>query len=297
MTALIVALVAGYGMHLLWTSFAMGWQGLTPGPRTSVSEARPGGGSTVKRWLLQAGLDDVSPAEFLAVAVTIAALGAAGSFTIFGSAPAALIGALGAGAAPVATYRSRRRHRLERAQEAWPRIIEEVRILTSSLGRSTPQALLEAGARAPEELQGAFEAAHREWLITTNFARTVGVLKDRLADPTADAACETLLVAHEVGGADLDRRLEALAEDRNADIQGRKDARAAQAGVRFARRFVLIVPLGMALAGMSVGNGRSAYQDPRGQVLVAVALAMVAACWAWASRIMALPEEERVFDR
>ena len=70
------------------------------------------------------------------------------------------------------------------------------------------------------------------------------MLKDRLADPTADAACETLLVAHELGGTDLDRRLEALAEDRVQDAQGRKDARAKQAGVRFARRFVLIVPVG-----------------------------------------------------
>ena len=95
--------------------------------------------------------------------------------------------------------------------------------------------------------------------------------------------------------ADLDRRLEALAEDRIADLQGRKDARAQQAGVRFARRFVLIVPLGMALAGMSMGNGRAAYQEPQGQLLVVVAMVMILACWAWAGRVMAIPDEERVF--
>ena len=75
------------------------------------------------------------------------------------------------------------------------------------------------------------------------------MLRAHLADPTADAACETLLVAHEVGGTDLAHRLEALAEDRRQDALGRKDARAKQAGVRFARRFVLVVPVGMALAG------------------------------------------------
>ena len=69
-----------------------------------------------------------------------------------------------------------------------------------------------------------------------------------------------------------------------------------QAGARFARRFVLIVPAGMALAGMSVGTGRAAYQTPTGQVLVVVAIALVIACWVWAGRIMQLPEEERVFD-
>ena len=86
-----------------------------------------------------------------------------------------------------------------------------------------------------------------------------------------------------------------LIEDRVQDVQGRKDARAKQAGARFARRFVLIVPLGMALAGMSVGNGRAAYQAPAGQLAVAIGLAVVVLCWLWAGSIMRIPEEQRVF--
>jgi len=70
-----------------------------------------------------------------------------------------------------------------------------------------------------------------------------------------------------------------------------------RAGVRFARRFVLLVPLGMALVGMSIGNGRAAYATPWGQVMVAVGLLVIVACWAWAGRLLRLPEEERVFDR
>jgi tight adherence protein B len=152
------------------------------------------------------------------------------------------------------------------------------------------------GRRGPAELRPAFAAAEREWLISTDFGRTTNVLKLRLADPTADAACETLLVAHEVGGSDVDRRLAALAEDRVQDLQGRKDAQAKQAGVRFARRFVLIVPVGMALAGLSIGTGRAAFQTALGQALVALGLAVVVACWLWAGRLMRLPEEERVFS-
>jgi tight adherence protein B len=156
--------------------------------------------------------------------------------------------------------------------------------------------LFEAGRRAPAELRPSFQAAEREWLLSTDFERTIRVLKAGLADPTADAACETLLVAHEVGGTDLDRRLEALIDDRIQDTQGRKDARAKQAGARFARRFVLIVPAGMAFAGMSVGTGRAAYQSTMGQALVVLAIGLVILCWVWAGRIMVVPEEQRVFD-
>ena len=51
----------------------------------------------------------------------------------------------------------------------------------------------------------------------------------------------------------------------------------------------------MAIAGMSVGNGRSAYTTPLGQTLVVAAIAMTVLCWLWAGRTLKLPEEQRVF--
>ena len=70
---------------------------------------------------------------------------------------------------------------------------------------------------------------------------------------------------------------------------------AKQAGVRFARRFVLIVPIGMAVVGLSVGHRASRLRDAAcGQLVVVVALALVVACWLWAGRIMRLPDEQRV---
>jgi tight adherence protein B len=247
--------------------------------------------------MAQAGLGEVDPRELVGVTAALVAVGVVAGLAVFGGGlPALVLGAC-LGTAPVTSYRVRRQRRRTAAQEAWPRIIEEVRILTSSLGRSVPQAVFEAGRSAPESLRPAFAAAEREWLLSTDFERTVAVLKADLADPTADAAAETLLVAHEVGGTDLDRRLDALIEDRVIDVQGRKDARSRQAGVRFARRFVLLVPLGMALVGMSIGDGRAAYATPWGQVMVAVGLLTIVACWAWAGRLLRLPEEERVFDR
>ena len=51
-----------------------------------------------------------------------------------------------------------------------------------------------------------------------------------------------------------------------------------------------------AVAGLSIGTGREAYQTVLGQALVALGLAVVVGCWLWAGRIMVVPEEERVFD-
>lgn len=290
--ALLLALAGAYGVHLLFTALALRWSGLGPGPRRDRPR-RPRRGP--QDWLAQAGLDEVRPAEFVAVVGVLVVVGGALGYAVFGAPVPALALGLFAGSFPVASYRNRRRARRAVAQEAWPRMLEEIRILTASLGRSVPQALFEVGRRGPVEMRPAFAAAHREWLVSTDFARTVAVLKDRLADPTADATCETLLVAHEVGGTDLDRRLHDLVEDRIQDVQGRKDARAKQAGVRFARMFVLIVPLGMAAAGVSVGEGRDAYRTGLGQTAVVLAIGLTVLCWLWAGSIMRIPEEERVF--
>ena len=170
-------------------------------------------------------------------------------------------------------------------------------MLTGSAGTSIPQAIFQVGRRAPVELRDAFDAAHREWLLTTDFPRAMDVLKRGLADPTADAACETLLTAHQIGGVELDSRLIDLADDRLADVQGRKDARAKQAGARFARAFVLIVPIGMAMVGLTIGDGRAAYQTTGGQLAVLAGFLMMFGCWLWAGRIMNIPSEQRVFAK
>ncbi|MEO7836765.1 MAG: hypothetical protein ABIS21_03870 [Acidimicrobiales bacterium] len=292
MNALLVAAAGSYGVYLLYTSVAFGWTGVGPGPRR---QRRTSGRRRAEQWLAQAGLDDVPVQEFAAVVAGLFVAVTGVIFVLMGSVlPALAVGAFAA-TAPLASYRGRRQRRRRLAAEAWPHMIEEIALLTGSLGRSIPQALFEVGSRGPEEMRSAFAAAQREWMVSTDFAKSVAVLKARLADATADATCETLLVAHQVGGSDVSRRLAALVEDRVADVQGRKDAAAKQAGVRFARRFVLFVPVGMALVGLSIGDGRAAYAHPAGQLAALLAVAMIAACWLWSGRVMRLPEEERVF--
>ena len=292
-----VVACAAYGTWLLWTALALRWDGLRPGPPRAAVRRRAPIGQRISEALSRAGAPGVRPSEVAATTGLVMGVTAAGAYALFGGLLPPLAAALFAAGAPLALYRSRHERRRAEAHDAWPRLIEEIRLLTGSVGLSIPQALLDVGRRGPEPLRQGFAAAEREWRITTDFARTTAVLSEQLADPTADVVCETLLVAHEVGGSDLEARLGALAEDRADDLRHRKDARAAQAGVRFARRFVLAVPIGMALCGLSIGTGRRAYGTTVGQVLVVFGIATVAACWAWAGRLLRLPSEERVFRR
>lgn len=290
--AFLLAVLAGYGVFLVFTSAVLGWRGLGISPTPFRRRVRS---HQLRELLAQAGLERIGVGEFLAVALVLFGVGSGLAWLVFGGVVAPAAAGLAAACAPVGAAVSRRTARRDQAREAWPRMLEELRLQVVNLGRSVPQALFTVGARGPEELRPAFDAARREWVMSTDFERTLDVLRARLADATADAVCETLLIAHEVGGTDIDRRLRALVEDRLADLDGRKDARAEQAAARFARSFVLVVPLGMALVGLTIGSGRAAYETPLGQVAVLVAFGLIAVCWVWASRMLRLPTEERVF--
>ena len=290
--AAVAAVVGAAGVYLVYTAVAFGWSGV--GPRGGA--ARAGTRRRAREWLRQAGLADVDPRQFVSTVALLALAGAAAGLVVFGGVVPAGVAAALAGGLPVASYRARRVRLVEQARDAWPRMIEEIRLQTGGMGRSIPQALFDVGSRAPEPMRAAFAAAEQEWLVSTDLARAMTALKARLADPTADTVCETLLVAHEIGAGHLGRHLAALAEDRILELDGRRDALAKQAGARFARRFVLLVPLGMAFAGLAIGDGRSAYESAGGQLAVAAGLAAVLGCWIWAGRLMRLPGTERVFS-
>ncbi len=286
MIALVGVVAAGYGMWLLWSALALKWSGLWPGPPRHT--AAPPRRTTAQTHL--------PPVHLLVAAAIVGGAGGALAWILFGGILPPIAGVVTCAGVPIAADATRRERRRAEAHDAWPRLIEEIRLLTTSVGRSVPNALLEVGRRSPAEMRPAFAAAEREWRLTTDAERMLNVLRAELDDATADLVCEVLLVAHEVGGSDVGGRLSALARDRAIDVAARKDARARQAGVRFARRFVLAVPLGMAGAGISIGTGRHAYGTPTGQVMVAVGIGVVAACWMWAGRLLRIPNEERVFS-
>jgi tight adherence protein B len=291
--ALVAAVLAGAGILLLLSSLS----GAAPDSDPVGNDRTPPRRSQTVGSRFQAiGIAGVSPAQVLTAVVGAGLAGGLAGFVLFGGVLAPAACGLFSAWFPLAGFRHRRAERMEKALEAWPRLLEELRLRTGSLGRSVPQALFESARNAPPEWQQAFATAERLWLLTTDFARTVGQLKAALDQPTADVVLETLLLAHEVGGSDLDARLVELIEDRNADVQSRKDAASRQAGVRFARRFVLLVPLGMALAGLSIGAGRQAYETAGGQLAVLAGVISVMACWIWSGRLMRVPQPPRVFQ-
>ena len=282
--ALIAAFAAATGMFVLVHQ-----------PDVRGSERRRSPHDRANDWIRQAGVEGVSVVEFVAVEISVFVVVTTIFWALFGSSLPAVLSGFGAMAAPLATYRKRRASLVEDARDGWPAMLEELRLQVGALGRSVPAALLDVGLRsANEPMRSAFVAANREWLLSTDFPRVIRLLEDRLASSTADTVLETLLVANEIGGTDIDRRLARLAADRQVDLRHRHEALSRQSGVRFARWFVLIVPFAMALIGLGIGDGRAAYASTSGQIVGGLSVALVGGCWWWSGAILRLPADRRI---
>ena len=195
MTPLLLAITAGAGVYLLAASALFGRRSTSVRASVVARSSR-----RIDEWLAQAGLATVDRRQLGTLTATLFVGGALTGWVLFGGVIAPLCLGLFAASFPPASSRARRQRRRAEAAEGWPRMIEEIRLLCGSLGRPIPQALFEVGRQGPAELRDAFITADREYRISTDFERSVAILKEQLADATADATCETLLVAHQLGG-------------------------------------------------------------------------------------------------
>ena len=199
-TALLLPLAAASASTSCTPRSPCGWRGVGLGARRRPHGATGAAAARRSGWSRPASTTCVR-AEFARRRWPCCwSLGAALAFAVFGAIlPAA--GRSGWRSPPPsrsASYRARRADRRARAQEAWPRMIEEIRILTGSLGSLGPPGPVRGRPRGPRrDAARVRRRAPRVAASPPTSPAPLAVLKDRLADPTADATCETLLVAHE----------------------------------------------------------------------------------------------------
>ena len=263
-----------------------------PGP-TGAATPRPARDTGSRDWLAQAGLDGVRPAEFAAVVGVLVRARRGRRLRLFGGAlPRARRSALFAGhASRRRATGSRRRPRRAVAQEAWPRMIEEIRILTGVARPLDPPGAVRGrppGARrAAAGVRGGaarVAALHR---LRPHRRRAQGTAwptppptppARRCSSPTRSAA-PTSTAGWRAGRGPASRTCRAARTPGPS-----RPASASPAGSCSSCRSA------WPLAGLSIGDGRAAYRHARRPARRrARRSASSCVCWVWAGRSCASP--------
>jgi tight adherence protein B len=197
---------------------------------------------------------------------------------------------------PRAYFARKRAQRLSTVQEAWP---DGLRDVLSSIrsGSSLPVAIEHLSLFGPEPLREAFQGFDL-------YSRSLGVVpalemvRDDLADPTADRVIEVLILAYERGGSVIPAILEDLAEATTRDLWTLEQVRTEVLEQKINSRVVFILPW-IVLVAMTARSEafRDFYSSTPGLVVVVIGGLMSMLGIAIAARLGRQLPEPRVFGR
>lgn len=237
---------------------------------------------------------DVTPIQFWATVVAAGAVTFLVVFALTSLIAVSLVPAAVVATMPKAYFTRKRAQRLAQIQEAWP---DGLRDLLSSVrsGASLPSAIENLAMFGPEPLREAFQGFDV-------YSRSLGVVpalemvKDDLADPTADRIVEVLILAYERGGTVVPSILEDLAEATTRDLWTMEQVRTEALEQKINSRVVFVLPW-IVLVAMTARSGafRDFYSSPTGLLVVLAGGVMSLIGVAIASRLGAQQPEPRVF--
>ena len=131
---------------------------------------------------------------------------------------------------------------------------------------------------------------------TGDFSASLIELKDQVNDPVADKFVAALVLAHDVGGADLGHVLKTLSEVLRADAKIRGEIVARQSWTVNGARLAVAAPWLTALVLCAHSEASQAYLSPGGIRVLLFCLFTSVVAYATMVQISQLPKEIRVLS-
>ena len=195
--------------------------------------------------------------------------------------------ALVSGMLPSVVRRRRLRAGATARAQAWPGVLDDV---TSAVraGLNLPEALAQAGTRAPEELRDGFREFEAHYRRTGDFTAALDALRLRFGDETFDQLVHSLTIARSVGGHDLVPVLRALSGFVRAELQIRGELLARQSWSVNAARMAVAAPWVVLVLLSTRPSTLDAYRSMTGGLVLLAVAAMSAVAYALMLRIARL---------
>ena len=237
---------------------------------------------------------DVTPLQFWGSVAAAGALTFLVVLALTGLVAVSLVPAVVVATMPKAYLARKRTLRLARVQEAWPDGLRDILASVRS-GASLPSALESLALFGPEPLREAFQGFD-VYSKSLGVVPALEMVKQDLADPTADRIVEVLILAYERGGTVVPEILEDLAEATTRDLWTMEQVRTEALEQKINSRVVFALPW-IVLVAMTARSGafRDFYSSSAGLLVVLIGGIMSLIGVAVASRLGGQPVEPRVF--
>lgn len=284
----VLGLLLGVGLLLIWRS----------GPRSPTPRSnRASNWAAHRRELLrQAGVDGVGPAQLVAAQIGCAFGALVMVVLLTRTLAVAVCFAVFALFLPLVILRRMRRRRQVALREVWPEAVDNLGSAVRA-GMSLPEGIAALAVRGPMELRPAFGRFASAYRASGRFTDCLDLLEADLADPVGDRVCETMRVAHEVGGSDVGSVLRMLSELLRSDARTRAELETRQGWIVNGARLAVAAPWAVLLLLGTRSTTLDAYNSRGGTLLLAIGAVVCVLAYRIMLRIGRLPEDQRVLTR
>lgn len=177
---------------------------------------------------------------------------------------------------------------------ACPELID---ILISGVqsGLSLNESLAGLAQRGPEILKPEFQIFTQSLYSQGDFKNALIEVKNALAHPSIDQIVEALLIARELGGAELLTILRLLGKFIREDLALRREIEVKQNWIKNSAHLSAAAPWILLLLLSTQPSTTEAFSTPTGVIILCAGLALTALAYIWMNSLSRLPVPNRIF--
>ncbi len=187
-------------------------------------------------------------------------------------------------------HRQVKKRRQSELPSSWPWYLERVRSKMLASSRSVAYVFFEEDVPDFQFLGKLLHEGRREFENSGNLTKSLETVWEMgEGEETTSYVCESLLDTLGSTSSQIENQLAIISSTIRSRNELRQETHSRLAGVRTARTFIVIIPLGMALAGVSFAGSLRPFLSPSSLLQLLAGLAITVLCWYWSSRLMAFP--------
>lgn len=174
-------------------------------------------------------------------------------------------------------------------RNTWPAFLDQLRGSMLSSQRALPYVMYDNPASGSPFLTDLLYIGKREFEASGNLESSLKHIWKHADDPTTSQVCASLIDTNGATSSQIQHQLLDIAAALKTQQILAAEAESKLAGVKIARLFVLLIPLGMALAGVAFAGSLSPFFSSASLIQISVAAFVLFVCWQLSNRLMQLP--------
>lgn len=183
-----------------------------------------------------------------------------------------------------------RRFRRSELASSWAGYLDQTRAKMLTTSRSLSYVMFEQDSAGSPLLAELMQQGRREFENSGDLEKALQAVwyageDEEVTNYVCSALCDSLGST----SSQIENQLSLISSTVRSRNELKQETRSRLAGVRTARTFIVIIPIGLALAGFSFAGSISPFLTTVSVVQMLAALAILTLCWFWSNRLMTFP--------